>query len=198
MIVFKDIDNIPPYSTFKEKYHEALKNGQKNIEAMSISSFNVDNNEVDSRFVNLKFIDNDNFIFFTNYNSPKSIAFKNHNQISALFYWHSINVQIRIKAFIFKTSKKYNDEYFKERSKEKNALAISSNQSHPISNFNKVKEKYNTVKKNSDLTVCPEYWGGYSFKPYSIEFWEGGSHRLNKRNLFTKKGNEWMHSILEP
>jgi pyridoxine/pyridoxamine 5'-phosphate oxidase len=32
-------------------------------------------NEVDSRYVNLKFISNDEFIFFSNYDSPKASSF---------------------------------------------------------------------------------------------------------------------------
>ena len=62
-------------------------------------------NEVDSRYVNLKFITNDEFIFFSNYDSPKASAFNSHNQIAALLYWSSINVQIRMKAKIKKTSR---------------------------------------------------------------------------------------------
>ena len=55
-------------------------------------------------------------VFFSNYNSPKSIAFESHNQIAALFYWSSTDTQIRLKARINKTSAAYNDEYFKKRS----------------------------------------------------------------------------------
>ena len=46
--------------------------------------------------------------------------------------------------------------------------------------------------------MCPENWGGYSFTPYEIEFWEGNKFRLNKRDLYKKEGNIWNHFILEP
>ena len=82
MIEFKNLNQEIPYLLFKEKYDEALNAGQRNIEAISIASFNKEKNEVDSRFVNLKIVDNDSFVFFSNYNSPKSIAFKSHNQVS--------------------------------------------------------------------------------------------------------------------
>jgi pyridoxamine 5'-phosphate oxidase len=124
MIEFINLSRKKPYSIFKEKYDLALKNGQKNIEAMSISTYNTEKKEVDSRYVNLKFIDQENFIFFTNYNSPKSLAIKSHNQISALFFWQTINIQIRINAKIYRTTEEFNMNYFKQRSKEKNALAI--------------------------------------------------------------------------
>lgn len=198
MIKFINNNKEKPFLLFKEKYESALKAGQKNIDAISISSYNIEKREVDSRYVNLKYIDNENFIFFTNYESPKANAFKQNNQIAGLFFWGSINTQIRIKAKIKKTTKSYNDAYFKSRSKSKNALAISSTQSHPISNFNKVVEKYNKVMALEDLSVCPKYWGGYSFKPYEIEFWLGNTNRLNKRDLFKKNAGGWNHFILEP
>ena len=179
MIEFKNFNQETPYLLFKEKYDEALNAGQKNIEAISIASFNKEKNEVDSRFVNLKIIDNDNFIFFSNYNSPKSLAFKSHNQVSVNIYWPVINLQIRMKAKISKKERSYNQAYFLKRSAEKNALAISSDQSKSISSYDLVVKNYNEVKKDMDLKECPEYWGGFVFKPYEIEFWEGNSFRLN-------------------
>ena len=199
MIEFINLSNKTPYLLFKNKYDEAIKNGQKNIDAMSIASYNNKRDEVDSRFVNLKFIDNENFIFFTNYNSPKAKAFESYNQISSLFYWPTINTQIRIKAYIFKTSIEYNNLYFKQRSKNKNALAISSNQSQHISSYAEVMSKFNNVKDTQDLSKCPEYWGGFSFKPFEIEFWVGNNFRLNERNMYKKNDdNSWAHLILEP
>ena len=64
MIEFNSVNQEIPYLIFKTKYNEALNAGQKGIEAISISSYNNEFNEVDSRYVNLKFITNDEFIFF--------------------------------------------------------------------------------------------------------------------------------------
>ena len=64
MIKFINVNQEKPYLIFKEKYDMAIKNEQKNIEAMSISSNNKINNEVECRYVNCKFIDKDCFIFF--------------------------------------------------------------------------------------------------------------------------------------
>jgi pyridoxamine 5'-phosphate oxidase len=198
MVQFNNISQEIPYLLFKQKYDEALNAGQTNIEAISISSFNKEINEVDSRYVNLKFTSNNEFIFFSNYNSPKASSFNSHNQIAALLYWPSINVQIRMKAKIKRTTDEFNQNYFFNRSKEKNALAISSNQSKPIGSYDQVKENYNKSLKDDDLKKCPKYWGGYSFTPYEIEFWEGNEFRLNKRNLYRKDNSTWSHFILEP
>jgi len=143
MIKFNDLNQKLPYLLLKQKYDEAIDAGQKGVEAISISSYNKEIDEVDSRYVNLKFITNDEFIFFSNYGSPKASSFNSHNQIAALLYWPSINAQIRMRAKIKKTSNEYNQKYFYIRSEEKNALAISSNQSKPIDSYIQVKENYN-------------------------------------------------------
>ena len=89
--------------------------------------------------MNLKFVNNKEFIFFSNYKSQKSQDFNSHSQITALIYWNSINLQIRIKAKIKPTSREYNLAYFAQRDKKKNALAISYSPSE-IASYDDVKK----------------------------------------------------------
>ena len=196
MIEFLNSSKETPYVIFRQLYDEAISANQKSIEAISIASSN--HNDIDSRFVNLKIINNKDFIFFSNYKSLKSRHFNSNNNIAALIYWSEINTQIRIKATIKKTSNLFSDEYFKKRSPHKNALAISSNQSQVIDSYNLVESKYKKTLKNEDLTKRPSYWGGYMFKPYYFEFWQGHSSRINKRNAYELNGEKWNHTILEP
>lgn len=198
MIEFNSICNDKPYLKFKSLYEKSLKAGQKNIEAISIASYSSELQEVNSRFVNLKFINKKDFIFFSNYNSPKSNDFKNHNQITCLIYWDRIDVQIRIKANIKKTSKKFNNAYFLTRDYKKNALAISSDQSKIIASYEIVKENFEKVINNSNLTRCPNYWGGFSFTPYYFEFWRGNESRINKRVVYELKKDKWIEYFLQP
>ena len=198
MIKFTNLNQETPYLNFKKKYDDALNANQKNIEAISISSYSKKLKEVNARFVNLKFIADKNFIFFSNYNSPKSHDFKEHNQITALVYWNSTNTQIRMKAMIERTPKEFNESYFLTRSEQKNALSISSNQSEYIDSYESVKEKYLKSLEHDDLKKCPEFWGGYSFTPYYFEFWEGHESRLNKREAYKKSDDSWKHLILQP
>ncbi len=103
-----------------------------------------------------------------------------------------------MKAIIKETNKERSDEHFQSRQKEKNALAIASNQSQPISSFETVKSKFTETLENADLGKRPDYWGGFSFIPYYFEFWRGSDFRLNHRNAFTKVEDGWESSILEP
>jgi len=198
LITFNNISKETPYLILKEKFDQSLKANQENIEAISISSYSNDTKEVNSRFVNLKFIKEKEFIFFTNYDSCKSKDFNSHNQITALIFWNSINTQIRIKAKIKKTPIEFNKDYFKNRNPKKNALAISSNQSSPINSYEMVQNNYNNSLRLDNLKECPDSWGGFSFTPYYFEFWEGHESRLNKRDVYELNINEWKHYILQP
>jgi pyridoxamine 5'-phosphate oxidase len=198
MIQFDNLSDDIPYRIFKEKYDESLIANQKIIEAICISSFSSIDKEVNARFVNLKFVKDKEFIFFSNYESPKSKDFISHDQITALIYWNSTNVQIRMKAKIKQKPREFNVEYFAKRNIKKNALAISSNQSNKIASYEDVSKNYKKSLREDNLELCPEYWGGYSFIPYYFEFWEGHDSRLNKREVYEMKNNEWDHFILQP
>ena len=50
----------------------------------------------------------------------------------------------------------------------------------------------------NDLTICPEYWGGFLFKPYYFEFWKGHESRINKREIYKNENNKWIKSFLSP
>ena len=199
MIDLANIVSDTPHIKFLDLYNKAIQKKQRGIEAIAISSYDKSSNEVESRFVNLKYISENEWIFFSNYQSPKAMQFKSHDQISALFYWGAINTQIRLKAKINKTPIEFSDNHFQSRTKEKNALAISSNQSQPIDSFDSVKENFQiTLASMGSQSQRPEYWGGYSFIPYYFEFWEGHENRLNKRQVFHQEDGSWRETLLQP
>ena len=199
MIEIIDICTDKPYKYFEKYYNSAIQANQRSIEAISISSFNKDSNEVESRYVNLKYIIGNEWTFFSNYDSPKSKDFLSHDQISALLYWGSLNLQIRFKAKIYKSSNEFSDEHFKTRTKEKNALAISSSQSQFVESYSEVEKSYENVLStiNKD-TQRPDFWGGFTFVPYYFEFWEGHKNRLNKRHVFQLQEKTWKEWFLQP
>ncbi|MDC1242440.1 pyridoxal 5'-phosphate synthase [Gammaproteobacteria bacterium] len=199
MINFIDLNSSKPYQVFEDLYKNALENQQDNIDAICISSYDNRKSEVNSRYVNLKYIKDNKWVFFTNYDSPKNREFKTHSQISCIFFWHNSNIQIRIKAEIYKLDKESSDKHFCSRSEDKNALAISSNQSKKIISYEQVVKNYKAVLNyGDDLFKRPEYWGGYYFIPYHFEFWTGHKSRINKREVFDKTEGNWKHSFLQP
>ena len=196
-----DITNISkdiPYDIFKTFFNKALENNQQAIDAICISSYDLGTEQSDARFVNLKYIINDEWIFFSNYNSPKSKQFSLSDKISATFYWHSIDAQIRIKAKIYKSDSTFSDKHFLSRNREKNAIAISSNQSNHIDSYEKVVSSYKSLLESKKELVRPDYWGGFSFRPFYFEFWEGNQKRANKRESYELKDGNWKKILLQP
>lgn len=198
MIAFKLLQDKEPFNIFYSYYIDAKKHDQKNIEAACISSYSKELDEVNSRFVNIKYIEKNKFIFFTNYESPKSKEFNDCKKISMIFFWNNTNIQIRIKGTISPCNHEYNQKHFKTRTKEKNALAISSKQSQEILNYGKVKKNYYDALEIANLEECPNYWGGFQIEPFYFEFWKGNKNRLNKRISYNLNKNEWHKAILQP
>ena len=196
MIEFRT-DISGPMTRFKQLYDLALSTNQSNIEAICIST-SSSKGIPSSRMVNIKYVEDDNFIFFTNYDSQKSVELNNNQYISCVFYWPSINSQIRINGIAKKINATESDIHFNNRDRKKNALAISSNQSKKIISYKKVLEQYHEVLDSDDCLKRPDYWGGYKISPYYFEFWKGNNFRINKREAFELSNNEWNKFILEP
>ncbi len=198
MIKIESLNNDEPYLKYQELYDLALSKNQNQIERILIASFNTDLKEVNARYVNLKYVIKDEWIFFSNYESAKAKDFLTHNQITAVSYWSSIDVQIRMKATINKSSKEFSDKHYSLRSKEKNALAFSSPQSQPVNSYQDVKNNYQHTLSARNIKNRPTYWGGYSFIPYYFEFWKGHESRINKREIYKNQNNKWTKSFLSP
>ena len=198
MINLKNLSKSAPFKNFEDLYKKALRKKQNYIEAVCVSSYSQETDEVDARFVNVKSIEGDEFIFYTNYNSPKSLQFQSHNQVALTFFWDVINVQIRIKGTVSKAPKIISDNHFRLRNEKKNVLAIASNQSTKIVSYEKFVSIYKKTLSSNNLKQRPDYWGGYVFTPYYFEFWEGHESRLNKREVFDKAEGTWRHLFLQP
>ena len=194
-----NINKSKPYALFSKHLDNALLKKQDAIDAISISSFDRNKNIVDSRYVNLKYIIEDKWVFFSNYKSEKASQFLSHNQIAASFFWPSTNIQIRMRAIIDKIDAEFSDMHFQKRQKKKNALAVSSFQSSRIASYKLVQENYiKTLSDEGLIQERPSYWGGYSFVPFYFEFWEGHESRINKREVFNKINSSWKQLYLQP
>ena len=198
MITFTNLPQTLPYQLFHEHYLEATAAEQPHRHAAAISSYDPSKSLVDSRFVNIKYVDGEDWLFFTNYNSPKANAFSQHKQICALFFWPRTYTQVRIHANIEKVSTQRSDDHFRGRAQPKNALAISSQQSQTVDSIETVIDKYNRVLSEADLLKRPDYWGGYAFRPHYFEFWKGSEYRLNHRRAFSRHSDGWNEAVLEP
>ncbi len=191
--------SLPTYKFFS-LYQEAIKKQQPIPQAVSISSYCQEKRLIDSRFVNLKYVRENEFIFFSNYKSNKAKQFESNPdlKVTMLVYWSSIDVQIRIQGVLSKLHQHESDIHYKKRSKEKNALSTSSNQSSKIEKYEDIVNKYNKTLESNNFDTRPDYWGGYSLKASYFEFWKGHENRINKREVYELEKENWNQYILEP
>lgn len=188
-------ETSPCLKVFK-LYEHAKDASQKFIEAACLSTCD-DSKTPQSRYVNIKYINDNELIFFSNYNSLKAKNIEYSNKISLVFFWDSINCQIRISGTISKLDSKRSDAHWKKRSKEKNILSTISQQSNKIKSYDQITKKFNN-SLDIDVSSRPNYWGGYSISPYYFEIWEGHPSRINKREIFELCNEEWLNYYLEP
>ena len=200
---FLDERDLPdqPLTLFDKWFKEAVSNKSKNeINAMTLSTidkFGYPN----ARIVLLKYYSSDGFIFFTNYNSKKSLSIKNNNKVSISFFWEEMERQVIIKGNAHKTSEDLNNQYFDSRPKgSKLGAIVSKNQSSVIESKKVLIERFNELNeefKNKKIDR-PKNWGGYVIKPIEYEFWQGGPDRLHDRIRYRNNNKNWIIERLSP
>jgi pyridoxamine 5'-phosphate oxidase len=197
MIEINITDLESPFHEFLKLYKNAEFSNQKNIEAACLATVS-DQRKPRTRYVNIKYINDNEIIFFSNYTSAKAIEINSNKNIALTFFWSSANIQIRIEGKINKLSGTRSDQHWKIRSKYKNALAISSDQSSLSGSYQEVIDNYNNSLNLDDLSVRPNYWGGYVIQPSYFEFWQGHESRINQRTIFKRNKTLWSKYYLQP
>lgn len=186
----KNLITRDPFQLFKIWFEEAKK--CKNIlepNAVCLSTCSK-SGAPSSRMVLLKYYGTDGFSFFTNGDSRKSQELKENPKAAFLFYWDSLNRQIRIEGDVQELEQHEVTKYFQSRPKISQISATISKQSFPIESRDKLIERFNQVESNykqSEALPKPQSWTGFKLIPKSFEFWQGQNSRIHDRLLFKKK-----------
>ena len=191
--------SLDPLEQFKIWFEEVLKNEKNDPTAMVLST--VDEKGCpDSRVVLLKGLEEGNFVFYTNYQSAKSMQIQNNPFAALNFYWPQMARQIRIRGRVKKVTEKQSDEYFASRPIKSQLSALVSPQSQAILNRAFLENALNDLiqRQNQELVVRPNYWGGYMIIPDEIEFWQGRDNRLHDRIHYYRQDGKWLHRRLAP
>ena len=195
-----DFNNLfdNPFSFFSLWMNDAI-NVVKEANAFVLST--VSNNNIpSSRVVLLKHFDQNGFVFYTNYESDKSIDISNNKFVSMNFYWPNLERQVRISGKANRISAEKSDTYFKSRPKESKIGALLSHQSEEIDLNYDFSERFQKIKdsfKNSEIKR-PDNWGGIIIKPNFFEFWQGKPSRLHDRICYKIKDKKWILYRLAP
>ena len=152
------------------------------------------------RIVLLKHYDAQGFVFYTNLGSRKAQHIAKNNQVSLLFPWHTLERQVHVTGVAEALSPLEVVKYFHSRPKDSQIAAWVSQQSSRISARSMLEAKFMELKQkfaNGEIPL-PSFWGGYRVRFDSMEFWQGGAHRLHDRFLFTRMAEHWHVDRLAP
>ncbi len=171
-------------------------------DANAIALATVDNTGLPNvRMVLLKEIEDNAFVFYTNYESKKGRELIASGKAAFVIHWKSLRRQIRVRGSVEKAEGKQADSYFDSRSPQSRVGAIASRQSQIIKDRSVLENWYEQALKDNGATPSrPSFWGGFRINPVEIEFWADGEARLHDRFRWTRaqNGSEWSIDRLSP
>jgi pyridoxamine 5'-phosphate oxidase len=189
-----------PFEISKRWLEEAALTESHDPNAMALAT--VDGQGMpDVRVVLLKAVEDDGFVFFTNYHSQKGQQIADTSMAAFNFHWKSLARQIRVRGTIARVSAEDSKSYYDTRPLGSRIGAWASKQSEVL------KSKELLVQAVADATEThgenperPDYWGGYKITPLQIEFWADGEFRLHDRFRWQREdaGSSWTIERLNP
>lgn len=152
------------------------------------------------RIVLLKHFDAQGMVFYTNLGSRKALQLANNPRICLHFPWHYLERQVMVLGEVEKLSPLEVLKYFHSRPRDSQIGAWVSKQSSRISARGILEGKFLELKQKfqqGDVPL-PSFWGGYRVKFHTLEFWQGGEHRLHDRFIYQRDHDGWKIDRLAP
>ena len=184
-----------PFTIFRRWLEEARETEINDPDAIALAT--VDKEGLPNvRMVLLRIIEDDAFVFFTNYGSKKAQEAFLTNKVAFNIHWKSLRRQIRVRGHVEKEDGMIADKYFSEREVGSQTAAWASKQSETLTDRQELIERWQSYKDQFEKNVGrPDFWGGIRIKPVQIEFWADGQYRLHDRFLWERKLGEKSWSV---
>lgn len=153
------------------------------------------------RMVLLKEIEDDGFVFYTNYDSAKGQELAANPQAAFVLHWKSTRRQIRGRGAVEREEGPKADAYFASRALQSRLGAWASKQSRPLASREALMAEVARLGVTKGPNPPrPPHWGGFRIRPTEIEFWADGAFRLHDRFRWrrTGPGAGWTVERLSP
>jgi len=189
-----------PFRQFERWFRQAMDAQVHETNAMTLATASRDG-APSARIVLLKGMDDDGFVFFTNYESRKGAELTENPRAALVFYWAEITRQVRVEGDVARVSVEESAAYFTSRSELSRLGAWTSRQSSVIPNRAQLDSTLaELIDRYRDAEIpLPPYWGGFRLVPHSVEFWHGRPNRLHDRLCYTREpDSSWSIRRLSP
>lgn len=153
------------------------------------------------RVVLMRGIEDDGFVFYTNYHSAKGRELDGAGKAAFVMHWKSLRRQIRVRGTVARLPAAQSDAYFRSRALQSRIGAWASEQSQPLESRAALMARVATLSVKLGLNPDrPPHWGGFRIVPQEIEFWADGAFRLHDRFRWTRGGVDaaWSVARLNP
>lgn len=153
------------------------------------------------RMVLLKAIEDDAFVFYTNYESAKGQELTSSGKAAFVMHWKSLRRQIRVRGLVTRETGQKADDYYASRGLQSRLGAWASKQSRPLSSRTALMAEVAKVTAlKGPSPARPPFWGGFSIAPVEIEFWADGAFRLHDRFQWRREdvNSAWEIARLNP
>lgn len=148
----------------------------------------------------VKDVDEQGFVFYTNYESAKAAELESAGKASLLFSWLPMHRQVRVVGTVSRVSAEQSDAYFASRPRGSQLGAWASPQSDLIADASVLERSVQDVEArfaDTDVTR-PPFWGGYRLSPVMFEFWQGRPSRLHDRLRYVYRDSSWHIDRIAP
>ena len=192
--------NDNPFEQFEEWLNDAIVHNADEPTAMIVATVSAEGHP-STRTVLLKGVENNKFIFFTNYESRKGKQLADNPYISLSFVWHKLERQVHIEGKAEKCLDQVSDTYFSSRPYKSKIGARISPQSRVISSRMEIMRAFvkEIFKLAGQEIRRPDNWGGFAVTPTRFEFWQGRESRLHDRIQYILQENgSWKQERLAP
>lgn len=189
-----------PFEIARAWLVEAEKSEPNDANAIALSTVDADGLP-NARMVLLKDIEDNAFVFYTNYESQKAQELDQAGKAAFVLHWKSLGRQIRVRGVVEKEEGPKADAYYASRSLKSRLGAWASAQSRPLSSRSSLMaEVAKVTAQHGTNPDRPPFWGGYRITPVEIEFWADGAFRLHDRFRWTRATatSEWAVNRLNP